>query len=280
MNNKKIAEDLLNLYAEDLLNEDSKAFVEENLKNSNDLREKLNQIKNDQLKIGSKKLTLDFVSKTVKKDKKSYALMVTSLVVSLLLICFSFLTRPIHYEDDGNLYRISKTDNEIFISFTKDVIKVDTYQDGGEIFLDAYTSLLDQILNKSSKQVVSFEKDPDRRIYYDNQEKKASLIYGNASENVQLLPRLALNSYLILISIISGILIILAIFLKKFRKFIKYIILVPITYLLAYICVCGFNFYSFYLERDLIYIVFLWLSLYLFSLSLISLVVDKKNKKI
>lgn len=105
MKSEKIAEDLLNLYAEELLNEESKEFVEENLSKSEELREKLRQIKEDKIDVkNSNPMSLDFVAKRVKQDKKSYGLLITSLVVSILLIGFSFLTKPIHYEDDGNLY--------------------------------------------------------------------------------------------------------------------------------------------------------------------------------
>lgn len=286
MKSEKIAEDLLNLYAEGLLNEESKEFVEENLSKSEELREKLRQIKEDKIDLeNNNPMSLDFVAKRIKQDKKSYGLLITSLVVSILLIGFSFLTKPIHYEDDGNLYTVTNAGNQIFINFKKDLVKVDSYEEkdedgqGKEIFLDAYTTRLDQILNKTSKQVLAFEKNSDT-IYYNNQDKNATLIYGNVGNNVQILPRLALNFYFILICIGSGLLIILSLIVKKYRKFIKYIVFIPISYLLAYISICGLNFYSFYLERDFVYIVILWLSLYLLSFSIIKLIENKKNKAI
>lgn len=130
MKSEKIAEDLLNLYAEGLLNEESKEFVEENLSKSEELREKLRQIKEDKIDLeNNNPMSLDFVAKRIKQDKKSYGLLITSLVVSILLIGFSFLTKPIHYEDDGNLYTVTNAGNQIFINFKKDLVKVDSYEE-------------------------------------------------------------------------------------------------------------------------------------------------------
>lgn len=287
MKNEKIAEDLLNLYVEELLNEDSKKFVEENLNKSDKLRNKLKILQKQDLSIKNNTInSLSFISNTIKKDKKNYGIMLTSLVVSILIILFSFLTKPIHFENDGNLYNVTKTDQKIFISFNKDIIKVNRLEEHNDnsktknIFLDAYTSRLDQILNKTSKQTIEFEKNKYDNIYYENQKKPVSIILGNKNQNMLLLPRLALNTYLYLISISSIILIAFILIIKKYKKLIKYIIPIPISFLLAMVFINGFKFYSFYLERDFIYIMMLFVGFCIFSISLINLIANKKGLKI
>lgn len=286
MKNKKIAEDLLNLYAEGLLSQESKDFVEENLRLYKDLREKLELIEKDSIKIQNNHSTsFSFLAKKIKKDKKTYGLILASFFVSIVLLVFSFLTKPIHYEDDGKLYQVRQTEDKVFVSFNKDVIKVDIEEGSNQsgsrknIYLDAYTTRLDQILNKASKQTISFDKGK-ASIYYANQDKMSSLVYGSKEDNVKLLPRLIFNSYFIIICSVSVVLSIIFFLIRKYRRLIKYIIFLPLTYLLAYILVCGFKFYSYYPQRDFVYIGFLWFSLYILMISIIKLFMVRRDKKI
>lgn len=218
------------------------------------------------------------------KDKKSYTILQVSLVISILLIIFSLLSKPIHYEDDGNLYDLSIGEEKVSISFNKDLTNIESFKTKGDngrenIFIEAYTSRLDEILNKSSKEIISFDKNT-YNIYYDNQDKKAGLIYGDPKENIERKPSLIFNHYFFIISAICLSYIFISVGYKKYRKFNIYLIFLPLTYLLSYMLVSGFKFYSFYPKRDAFYINLLWLGLYLLIFSLIKIYKEKKTNEI
>lgn len=287
MKNEKIAKDLLNLYAEDLLSDESKEFVEENLKESEDLRNDLDEIKKDKLDIKSNnERPLNFLNEAIRRDKKSFTIMVASLAISLVFIIISLFTSPIHYNDDGKLFSLTETDDLIFITFNKNIKNVDTFIDSGEfgneknLFLDAYTSRFEEIKNKDvktyKKQAISIKKENYDNIYYQNNGDLASLVYGNGSENVAILPRLSLSYYFLLIAILSLGFVILSYFLKKLKPYRKYVSILPITYFLAMILINGFSFETYYLNVDFAYIALTWIFI---SIAIISSMKLWENKR-
>lgn len=284
MNNENIAKDLLYLYEENLLSEDSKKFVEENLNKSEKLKNDLKNIRNDKFtEDNTETKPLKFIEKNIKKDRKNFAAIIASISVSILVLLLSFLTRPIYFENDGNLFEITDTNDKIFVTFNENISNIEKYTSLEEdstteiVFLKASTNNFYKIFKNDLKKTIELDKKDYRDIYYENHNKKASKIYGSGKLNIMILPRLAINMYFYLILILTLILILISLFFKK--DIIKYLILIPISFFLAMLSRNGFEFYTYNIKVDFIYIIIFFFAYYFLFVSLLKLfLVHRKNK--
>lgn len=285
MNTCKIISDLLPLYKEDLLTEESIDFVEAHIESCQNCKKDLDSFNIDLINENHSTNPLDFIKENIKKEKNNFGLSVGLIVASLFIVLFSFLTKPIHFDNNGNLYKVKKIDDKIFIEFNDKVTKVDTIiydNEQKETFVDAYTNIIDKLFKNDRPIILSFNSD-DGKLYYDNHNKPANRIIGHDSENsgVELLPRLALNYYFVLAIALFLMLFIIFFILKYiFKKTISTNILIyflglPLSFILGFLSIKGFNGVSYYMTRDFIFICLQALAYYLLMISIMKLKISK-----
>ena len=280
MNNCDIIKDLLPLYKENLLSEESVKFVEDHLKSCPKCKNLLTdeiEIKNENTK------PLDFVEKRIKKETRFFTLAVVSLIGSILIFIISYLNMPRHIEYEKDLYKVYKGDAIYTVEFSDKVSGIDYTDTEDAIYLDAYTTKYDELFNKDrQKKSLTFHKDKIKTVLYQNHESMPIMVIGHGEVRQTLLPRLVFGLYAWM-SIIGFFVIAFAIFLQeKLRKKslslpIKTLLIgAPLSLFLAIIAVKGLNTATYYPTTDFKYIAFLSLGIYLFLIFL-SIARDQKR---
>lgn len=280
MNNCNIVKDLLPLYKENLLSDESKKFVEEHLKSYSECENLLK----DQIEIESKNTKpLDFVEKRIKKESRYFTLAVVALLGSIFIFIISYLNAPRHFEYEKGLYRVYRGDDIYTVEFSDKVSGIDYTDTEDAIYLDGYSTKYDEIFNKDRpRKSLTFHKDNLKMVLYQNHEKMPNMIIGSGEVRQTLLPRLFLGFYARL-SIIGFLGMALIMFsLEKFRKKsislpIKTLLIgAPLSLFLGIISIKGFNTATYYPVTDFKYILLLSLGIYLFLIFL-SIFRDQKR---
>lgn len=280
MNNCNIIKDLLPLYKEDLLSQESKTFVEEHLKTcpecENLLKEEF-EIENKNTK------PLDFVEKRIKKETRYITLAAIALIGSILIFIISYLNTPRHIKYEKGLYKVYRSDEIYTVEFNDKVSGIDYTDTEDSIYLDAYSTKYDEIFNKNrQKKSLTFHKDNFKTVLYQNHESMPNMVIGSGEVRQTLLPRLVFGLYA-WISIIGFFVIAFAIFLqeklrKKFLSLpIKTLLIgAPLSLFLGILSIKGLNTATYYPMTDFKYIAFLSLGIYLF---LIFLSIAREQKR-
>lgn len=280
MNNCDIIKDLLPLYEENLLSQESVKFVEAHLKScpkcKNLLIDEID-LKNENTK------PLDFVEKRIKKESRYFTLAILTLIGSILIFIISYLNTPRHFDCEKDLYKVYKNDDTYTVEFSKKVSGIDYTDTEDAIYLDAYTTKYDEIFNKERpRKSLTFHKDKLKTVLYQNHESMPTMVIGSGEVRQTLLPRLFLGFYARL-SVIAFVGLGLLIFLiGKIRKKsislpIKTLLIGgPLALFLAIIGVKGLNTSTYYPMTDFKYIAFLALGIYLFLIFL-SIARDQKR---
>ena len=272
MNNCEIIKDLLPLYKEELLSEESKTFVENHLKTCPECENLLK----DQIQIENKETKpLDFVEKRIKKESRYFTLAVLALIGSILIFIISYLNTPRHFEHEKDLYKVYKSKDIYTVEFSDKVSGIDYIDTEDAIYLDAYTTKYDEIFNKERpRKSLTFHKDKLKTVLYQNHESMPNMVIGSGEVRQTLLPRLFLGFYarLSIIGFVGlGVLIFL---IEKSRKKaislpIKTLLIgAPLSLFLAIIAIKGLNTSTYYPVTDFKYIAFLALGVYLFLIFL------------
>ena len=280
MNKCQIVKDLIPLYKENLLSDESKIFVEDHLKACPECENLLK----DQIQIETKEnKPLDFVEKRIKKETRYFTLAVVSLIGSILIFIISFLNMPRHLEYEKDLYKVYKSDDIYTVEFSDKVSGIDYTDIDDAIYLDAYTTKYDELFNKDRpRKSLTFHKDKIKTILYQNHDSMPEMVIGSGEVRQTMLPRLLFGFYArasILGFIGLGVIIFA---LEKIRK--KSLSLLaktfllgcPLSLFLAIIAVKGLNTETFYPVSDFKYIALLGLGIYLFLIFL-SIARDQKR---
>lgn len=272
MKNCNIIKDLLPLYEENLLSDESKIFVREHLK----ICPECENLLKDQIQIENKKSKpLNFVEKRIKKESRYFTLAILTLIGSILIFIVSYLNTPRHFEYDKDLYKVYKSNDIYTVEFSDKVSGIDYTDTDDAIYLDAYTTKYDEFFNKERpKKSLTFHKDEKKTVLYQNHESMPKMVIGSGEVRQTLLPRLIYGFYAKLSIIGFVFLSLLIALIEKFKKKsislpIKTIFLgFPLALFLGILAVKGINTASFYPTSDFKYILLLSLGIYLFFIFL------------
>lgn len=282
-----IIKDLIPLYKEGICSKESKELVEEHIKTCKSCRDYYQSLDDEEI---TNNKPLEFISQSIEKNKKNRSRMIGSLVFSVLLIVFSFLTNPRQIDYDKELIKSSSTDDKIIYEFRDDVTRIYTDYANGEygntLYIDGSYSFLDRILG-GEKQVLTLDKkDYNVILYNNNGNKTAKVMYdpnGYTTNSGSLsLPRLVFASYakLAILLFLLGLILSFTIF-RKWDKYNKIrLVTLPLSYVLATFLIKGYNLESFHPVRDLGFILITTLAIYLFIFSTSIYFKEKEKYKI
>lgn len=287
----QVIRDLIPLCKEDLASLASKKIVEEHLLTCKECKAYYDSLEENKIESTE---PLDFLDKAVNKNKKYYGLMIGSLVLSVFLIIFSFLTNPRAIDYEKDLIKSSTNDDEIIYEFREDVTRVYTVvsdegdftnksRPGKSLYIDASYTYLDRILGGKKQTLKVNKKDYDLIFYNKNGDGSAKVLYDPYSLTINsgslLLPRLIFAIYIKIAFAIF--LILLALNFTLFRKTTKYkkirIVTLPLAYILSTFLIKGLKFASMHPVRDFVFIVLTTFSIYLLIVT-ISLYLENKDK--
>jgi hypothetical protein len=301
-----IVRDLLPLYIEDLVSDETRAFVEEHLAECEDCRKALKRSQTrTELTRDSGALPLKRVKKQIKQQKLKSVFLAVVLVMAVLISGFAWLTAPQYVPYSEDLLTVTEeSDGTIVISF--DEAQTTGYklsdfvlnEDGKEAILyihawktpwDALFSertLQDVILRRGAVQTIGVGGEVDipiGQIYYSpNTREEAIRIYGDdPGYSTVELPRLVLRYYLMLAGLAllaSGLL--LLIFRKhpKTKTWIEKLSMLPGAYLISHVTTKGFATITYSSGRDFIFI--LLVTILLYTAGLLGLSLYRSNREL
>ena len=276
-----IVRDLLPLYAEHMVHEETAAFVEAHLKQCEECRKQFEE-EQEPPHIQKPKPELPLVNlrhKLIARRIQTIAL--TAIVVTVVLIsAFAVLDAPEYFPYSPQLFSLTELeDGSISIVFDAKVTDyrctaVPNPESPQDIYyaVEAWSSQWDRHFAGPGVQTLTLRSEGTAplRVYYlsNNGTTEDTCIYGQPlvpDGAVMTLPRLALGFYLMVMFI--GFLLLLGRWFwvrRKPRKRVltEQLLLYPLSYGLSHLIIVGFTTISYSMQRDLGLIVLLSLLIY------------------
>lgn len=272
-NECSIVQDILPLYVEEMVSDDTVSFVREHLKDCPRCRAELEKLQKPvevQLKPDINAAPLKRLKKALLMKKLQTILCTVAILLALMLAVISLLTAPEYFEYTPDLVTVTETGvGEVTISFNSKVTnyKLQHIEDPDECNtvyqLEAWSSAWDRMFKRPGAQAVTVPADNSRPllIYFMQFDNAGSgntslCLYGKADPDNSgwvALPGLSLGYWLIInivLFIILGALWLGARKKEHFRRWVEYLLLIPVAYGLGHLCVLGFRTVSYSEWRD------------------------------
>lgn len=268
--------DLLPLYAEDMVSEDTAEFVKEHLGNCPTCRAELEKLRKPVQPVAAQHVPdidaepLKHLKKALLMEKVQAILCTAAVLLALMLSGLSFLTAPEYFAYSQELVTVTEGANgEATISFSSEITnyKLQRIADPADkqtvYHLEVWTCAWDRMFSKPGAQDVTVkpENGHELLIYFtqfinQSSSNSAVCIYGEIepdSGGWMALPGLSMGYWLainIVLLVILGVIWLNLRKKEKPRRLVERLILIPIAYMLGHLCVLGFHTLSYSEWRD------------------------------
>lgn len=279
-----VIRDLLPLYAEKMVSDDTQTLVEEHLDACPCCKAELDKM------VQPQKLPPDTHIEPFRKAKKklnttkAYTAILSVLIALVItLTIVAYLTTPQFLPYSKEIVTVSEQeDGTVYLSFSEEVAGYDIDRDltedktGYEYFISTWETTWHKRIAKNN--IGSIVINPDQEnivsIYYDAASESGEfglnnlLIYGNdlyPNGGVVTLPRLFLGYYVIFSIMLLGMLAVLYLVFRnndRARRILGKALLLPASYLIAHLCVKGLTTISYSATRDFAVIMLVMLPVY------------------
>lgn len=274
-----VTSDLLPLYLEEIVSEESRKQIEEHLQTCTVCQKEFVELKmTDDFPIDTNTDGLQKIKAKLFKDKFKavlFAIMITTIIV---ITGTHYLTKPLFLPYNDSLIEVIEKDNgEIFVHFDEQVTgyDVDTYllEDGiySVYELTAWKTFGDKFLNHKKNETLILNPDGNKiaSIHYSSAGAlENTVIYGKNTTNDTgsiTLPRLFLTQYVRIAGLLLGLLLLITLATYKFKKIqtvIRHILLVPISFIVGTLIINGFQMSSYTATRDFFIILLIIVPIY------------------
>lgn len=268
--------DLLPLYAEDMVSEDTAEFVKEHLGNCPTCRAELEKLRKPVQPVAAQHVPdidaepLKRLKKALLMEKVQAILCTAAVLLALMLSGLSFLTAPEYFAYSQELVTVTEGANgEATISFSSEITnyKLQRIADPADkqtvYHLEVWTCAWDRMFSKPGAQDVTVkpENGHELLIYFtqfinQSSSNSAVCIYGEIepdSGGWMALPGFSMGYWLainIVLLVILGVIWLNLRKKEKPRRLVERLILIPIAYMLGHLCVLGFHTLSYSEWRD------------------------------
>ena len=268
--------DLLPLYAEDMVSEDTAEFVKEHLGNCPTCRAELEKLRKPVQPVAAQHVPdidaepLKRLKKALLMEKVQAILCTAAVLLALMLSGLSFLTAPEYFAYSQELVTVTEGANgEATISFSSEITNYKLQRiaypaDKQTVYhLEVWTCAWDRMFSKPGAQDVTVkpENGHELLIYFtqfinQSSSNSAVCIYGEIepdSGGWMALPGLSMGYWLainIVLLVILGVIWLNLRKKEKPRRLVERLILIPIAYMLGHLCVLGFHTLSYSEWRD------------------------------
>lgn len=275
-NECSIVRDILPLYAEDMVSEDTAEFVKEHLENCPACRSELEKIRKPVQPVVVQHVPdidaapLKRLKRTLLMKKVQVVLCTSAVLLALMLSGLSFLTAPEYFTYSPELVTVTEGANGgATISFSSEITNyklqriADPTDQRTVYHLEAWTSLWDRMFSRPGAQDVSVkpENGHELLIYFTqfinhSSSNSSVCIYGEVepdSGGWVALPGLSLGYWLVINIVLLAILGAIWWHLRrreKPRRRVERLLLIPVAYMLGHLCVLGFHTLSYSEWRD------------------------------
>lgn len=291
-----IIKDILPLYVEDIVSEDTRVLVENHINNCIYCKKEFEEMREPKnIPIDTNTDTFKSIRNKLFREKLKVIIFSITVTIFFIMLGINYLTKPNYIPYSKDIISINTNDNGIiFVDFEDKVSGYDINKyksEDGEGYSYSITTW-ENIWSKyiSSKNVGTLVLNPNgekiNSIYYysGNRTLTDTLIYGKRitqSGGIVTLPRLVLSYYFIIaivLAILSLIVLILVRKNKKFKNIIEKIVFVPTSYIIAHLCIKGLNSSSYNVLRDFYLILIISVFIYLLFIMIINFYKKVKYK--
>ncbi|MCF6463795.1 anti-sigma factor family protein [Clostridium sp. Cult1] len=274
-----VIEDLLPLYEEGLVSDDTRILVEEHLNTCIECKKQLEAIQNPkEIPMDTNVEPFKRIERKLFQERIQIIALTVVLVLIIVIICMAYLTTPkyLPYSSDI-IYLTEYEDGKVIIEFDDEVTGYDINRyvarnkEGYVYHLTTWNTIWSQYVFKNNAQNIILNPDEEDVVavyYYSTDGTEDILIYGKdllKGGGVVTLPRLVLAYYFllaILLAIFFGIL------LFRYRKedkrkfVLEKFLLLPISYIIGHFCIKGFTTSSYSAQRDFFAILLVMIPIY------------------
>lgn len=278
-NECNIIRDILPLYIENMVSDDTAAFVEDHLKNCAACRAELEKMKiPDDYQMDTDIVPLEKLKRKMTAKKIQTIVFTAILVLAIAIAAFAALDAPKYFPYSQDLLMVNEnTGGGVTITFNDNVTDYRCYADisepeaGQPIYrIEAWTTFWGEHFSGRGIQstVIQPTGDSPLVVYYmQNNGDNDICIYNDGTTDVSgaiSLPSLTLGYCLIFATIILVLLVIAWFIFKKseIRVWIIRAVLLPVSYMIGHFTICGFATVTFSLMYDFPIIVFVSLLIY------------------
>lgn len=226
------------------------------------------------------------------ENKNIYNIILTVLIVSLiLLIGIDKVTKPIPLSYGKAIESVEEVDDKVFIKFNPEVSNFQIDSFGTEYQVMAWKTNFSKLFKNSQSKNTTINKNSDGNIsiyFIDQENEPDKLIYGSKSNDVPqshsgqehnggriTLPRLAMNYYLFIMGLSFLFFWILSIIFRnrdRIKKISATIMIIPLSYIIAHICILGLQGSTHHIIRDLVFVL-------VATILICSIIIVIRNKK-
>ena len=268
-----IVRDLLPLYAEDMVGEETRAFVDEHLANCEACRAALEEIKSAPEPVPAvTAVPMRAIARKISRARVLAALCAAFIVAAVAFAVYIAAAQP-HYFPyaEGIFTMVEHPDGSVTLTFGPDVTYASAthcfISDGAEGSLIVYEvqagyTLLDRLrpggFGESTMRLAPHEDAPMVIYYTQNNGRENVCVYGQEHINggMQTLARLTLGYYFIIACALAAVLALCALLIRRARAVFSVICAVPVSYILAHLAVMGPRMTTYDIEREFVCI--LW----------------------
>ena len=209
-----------------------------------------------------------------RKNENIYNITLTVLIVSLmLLIGINKATKPIPLSYSKAIESVEMEDDKVLLQFKAEVSNFQIDSFGTNYQVMAWKTNFSKLSKdtKAKNSLINIKDDENVSIYFIAQgDELDKLIYGSDSYDVTqylndqdrsrgqiTLPRLAMNYYLFIMGLSLLMLWIISIVFRKndkIKKITNTIMIIPLSYIIAHICILGMQGSTHHIIRDLAFV--------------------------
>lgn len=278
-----VISDLLPLYAEKMVSDDTRSLVEEHLDACPSCKAELDKM------VHPKRFAPDTHIEPFRKAKKKLntvklytAILSVLITLVITLTIVAYLTAPQYLPYSKEIVTVSEQDDgTVYLTFSEEVAgyDIDRYltedRTGYEYSITTWETTWHKRMAKNNigKIVINPDQENVVSIYYYTAADPSGdfglnnlLIYGKdlyPNGGVVTLPRLVLGYYVIFSILLLGILAVLYwVSNEKAKDILEKVMLIPVSYLIAHLCVKGLTTTSYSATRDFAVIMLVMLPVY------------------
>ncbi len=292
-----VIKDMLPLYLEGMLSDDSCAMIEEHIEQCQECKFYLDDMKSsNKIPVDINTSPLLKIKSTLRKKKIQTSLLSMMFSIMVLIITIAFLTAPeyipyseesVTINDIGNGSILAIFDDTVY---GYDISSYPTDNNTGYVYhITTWNSIWNRNIKKSNVNNTVLNPNGEHVAsvyYYQTDGSEDILIYGkdiNPSGGVMTLPRLFLSYYSLISIVLATICGLIMLLFHRNREVIKFtmkVFFLPVSYLLGQLIIKGFTTSSYTATRDFYTILLIIIPLYIAFLAAVNLIREYKSKKI
>lgn len=291
-----VIKDVLPLYLENMLSDDSCTMVEEHIEQCQECKNYLNEMRTfNEMPVDRNTSPLLKIKSTLRKKKIQTAIFSMMFSIMIFVITIAFLTAPEYISFSERSVTINEIGNGSLLAQFEDTVygydinRYPTDDNTGYVYhITTWNSIWNRNIKKSNTNNTILNPNGENVVsvyYYQTDGSEDILMYGNdinPDGGIITLPRLFLSYYALIAIVFAttfGLIMLILYRNKKVLNFTMKVFFLPVSYLLGHLIIKGFTTSSYTATRDFYAILLVMIPLYIAFQMAVNLIRQYKNKK-